>query len=63
MKNSIIFLAALILILTTSLSGCIFPGDRWGRDGGHGGDRGHDRGGDRGHDRGGDRGYGSDRNR
>ena len=50
MKRSFKFSVALLLALTTLLSGCIFPGDGWDRDGhrGHGehGDRGGERGGE-----------------
>ena len=58
MKNSVKFSVAIILILATSLSGCVYPGERWGYGGDRGehGDRGgHSDRGDRG-DRGGDRG-------
>ena len=59
MKNSVKFSVAIILILATSLSGCVYPGERWGDGGDRGGhsDRGDrgDRGGDRG-DRGGEHG-------
>jgi hypothetical protein len=47
MKRSFKFSVAMLLILTTLLSGCIFPGEWWGPDGHHGGEHG-DRGGDRG---------------
>lgn len=45
MKRSFKFSVVLLLTLTTLLSGCIFPGDEWGR-GGHGerGERGGEHG-------------------
>jgi hypothetical protein len=55
MKRSFKISAAMLFILTTLLSGCIFPGEWWGHDGHRGGDRGgehRDRGGDRGGDHG-----------
>ena len=54
MKNSFKFSVAMISILMTLLSGCVFPGEGWGggdyRGGGRGGDdyRGNGHGGDRG---------------
>lgn len=51
MKRSFKFSVAMLFILTTLLSGCIFPGEWWGHDGHRGGDRGGEHG-----DRGGDHG-------
>jgi len=53
MKRSFKFSLVMFFILTGLLSGCVYPGDRWGHE--RGGDSGGDHG-DRGEDRGGDRG-------
>ena len=45
MKKSMKLSVALLLVLTSMLSGCIFPGEWWGHGGhgGHGGEHGERR--------------------